>query len=130
MGLKQIMGVEDAATCELDCCANGCYTWQFKPSDGCWQSMDEMYLPPSCSKSNGWKGGSIKKPQVVRPNIKAPITLNYNDTNWRTLNVPHDFVVEGTFSENAVASHGFLPTNISWYRKEFTVDTSWENSVT
>ena len=42
--------------------------------------------------------------------------------------MPHDFVVEGTFAENATENHGYLPFNIGWYRKHFTVDSTAEGS--
>jgi hypothetical protein len=32
-----------------------------------------------------------------------------DDSAWRLLALPHDFVVEGTFSQSADVMHGFLP---------------------
>ncbi len=48
---------------------------------------------------------------------------NYNDNNWRTLDVPHDWSIEGKFDEQnpAGASGGFLPTGIGCYRKHFVM---------
>lgn len=45
----------------------------------------------------------------------------YNDNNWRSLNLPHDWSIEGAFSEdNPTGSDGaFLPAGIGWYRKSF-----------
>ena len=45
----------------------------------------------------------------------------YNDSTWRTLDVPHDWSVEGKFDEQnpAGSSGGFLPTGIGCYRKHF-----------
>ena len=53
----------------------------------------------------------------------------YNDTNWRTLNLPHDWSIEGQFNKDnpAGAGGGALPGGIGWYRKSFTLpaaDTS------
>ena len=45
----------------------------------------------------------------------------FQDSDWRNVHLPHDFVVEGTFTPTADASHGSLPTGIGWYRKTFTV---------
>jgi beta-galactosidase len=33
------------------------------------------------------------------------------------VNLPHDFVVEGNFSQNGDLNHGYLPVAIGWYRK-------------
>ena len=45
----------------------------------------------------------------------------YNDDNWRTLDVPHDWSVEGKFDEKNPSgpNGGFLPTGIGCYRKHF-----------
>ncbi|MBD0289303.1 MAG: beta galactosidase jelly roll domain-containing protein, partial [Flavisolibacter sp.] len=50
----------------------------------------------------------------------------YNDVKWRVLNVPHDWSIEGTFSEKNPTTHnqGALPAGIAWYRKTFTVPIS------
>lgn len=42
-----------------------------------------------------------------------------NDTDWRTVDLPHDWVVEGSFNPLANLSHGYLPTGVGWYRKTF-----------
>ena len=39
----------------------------------------------------------------------------------RLLDLPHDFVVEGTFSPNASESQGYLPFGVGWYRKHLAV---------
>ena len=49
---------------------------------------------------------------------------DYNDSAWRLVDVPHDFIVEGNFTPDADRGHGYLPFNISWYRKHFTVDAA------
>nr|WP_315196171.1 glycoside hydrolase family 2 TIM barrel-domain containing protein [uncultured Flavobacterium sp.] len=49
----------------------------------------------------------------------------FNDKTWRTLNVPHDWSIEGPYDrENPSArGGGYLPTGIGWYRKSFELDT-------
>ncbi|MEO6814647.1 MAG: sugar-binding domain-containing protein, partial [Ginsengibacter sp.] len=51
---------------------------------------------------------------------------NVNDNNWRTLNLPHDWSIEGTFSKDnpATPGGGALPGGIGWYRKSFTIPAS------
>jgi beta-galactosidase len=45
------------------------------------------------------------------------------DSTWRMLDVPHDWSIEGTFSDTnpAGASGGALPGGIGWYRKTFSL---------
>ncbi|HXR84131.1 MAG TPA: glycoside hydrolase family 2 TIM barrel-domain containing protein [Hanamia sp.] len=51
---------------------------------------------------------------------------NINDNNWRSLNLPHDWSIEGKFSKDnpATPSGGALPGGIGWYRKTFAVPVS------
>ena len=51
----------------------------------------------------------------------GPAATDYNDTNWRAVQLPHDFIVEGTFDPHPDASHGFLPGGAAWYRKTFNL---------
>jgi len=50
-------------------------------------------------------------------------SVDLNDTQWRTLNLPHDWSIEGEFSKDnpATPEGGALPGGIGWYRKTFTV---------
>lgn len=62
----------------------------------------------------------------------TPISPKFDDSAWRTLDVPHDWAVELPFEyvDNFdVMAHGYKPvgglfpeTSIGWYRKEFTVE--------
>jgi beta-galactosidase len=56
-------------------------------------------------------------------NAQAP---DLDDTNWRALNLPHDWSIEGEFSEKNPAGFGggALPGGTGWYRKTFTVPSS------
>ena len=50
-------------------------------------------------------------------------TVEYNDTWWRLLDVPHDWAREGDFfvGHPSGAGGGALPGGIGWYRKTFTL---------
>ena len=47
----------------------------------------------------------------------------FNDREWRVLNLPHDWSIEGAFSEQHPATNqgGALPTGKGWYRKTFSI---------
>src|SRR5688572_13326019 len=49
-----------------------------------------------------------------------------DDSQWRTLNLPHDWSIEGQFSEKnpATPGGGALPGGVGWYRKTFTLPVS------
>ena len=58
------------------------------------------------------------------PTIAAP---GFNDTLWRSLNVPHDFVIDGEFNMSVVPAHAcghcmaYLTPGVGWYRKTWVV---------
>ena len=47
----------------------------------------------------------------------------FEDSGWRVLDLPHDWSIEGAFSEShpATPGGGALPGGIGWYRKSFTL---------
>lgn len=61
------------------------------------------------------QGGLIAEPESLE-------TVNYNDSAWRNLNLPHDWGIEGPFRNDLVNETGLLPwKGIGWYRKHFVV---------
>ena len=52
--------------------------------------------------------------------------VDYDDRQWRELDLPHDWSIEGEFSKDhpATAGGGALPGGIGWYRKTFTLNES------
>lgn len=51
-----------------------------------------------------------------------------NDNSWRTLDLPHDWAIEGPFSDTLENNTGLLPwKGLGWYRKHFSVDESDRN---
>jgi|GEM_PF-3040282 len=62
------------------------------------------------------------------------VQTNFNDSTWRQLNLPHDWVVELPFDSNAAQNHGYksgitdgsTSTNaVGWYRRTFTIDNEY-----
>ena len=53
--------------------------------------------------------------------------LSYDDSDWRKLNLPHDWAVEGDFSKDnpSGTGGGALPGGIGWYRKSFVVNEAY-----
>lgn len=49
--------------------------------------------------------------------------VGFSDRSWRTLNLPHDWSIEGENLQDAPGggSIGYFPTGIGWYRKTFDV---------
>lgn len=54
---------------------------------------------------------------------------NYEDSNWRSLDLPHDWSIEHEPDSlnPSKGDGGFYPAGIGWYRKSFEVPSSWKN---
>ncbi len=52
----------------------------------------------------------------------------YDDSGWRRLDLPHDWAVEGDFSQAnpSGVTGGALPGGVGWYRKTFIIDAADE----
>ncbi|MGD0754664.1 MAG: glycoside hydrolase family 2 TIM barrel-domain containing protein, partial [Bacteroidales bacterium] len=63
--------------------------------------------------------------KFIQSDVKGAEKQSYDDTNWRTLNIPHDWSIEGEFNEDAITkgAGGYLPTGIGWYRKHFSLSS-------
>lgn len=46
--------------------------------------------------------------------------IDYDDSQWRRLSLPHDWSVEGVMSPHLASCTGYLPGGIGWYRKHFS----------
>lgn len=64
-------------------------------------------------------------------NDRLASNVNYNDAQWRSLNLPHDWSIESNFSSSFPATNqgGALPGGIGWYRKTFTVSSASKNKI-
>lgn len=62
--------------------------------------------------------------QFSKGDIPAAETPSFDDAKWRTLNVPHDWSIEGPYDKTNPSARGggYLPSGIGWYRKTFKID--------
>ncbi len=80
----------------------------------------------------GWK--------FLRDSITGAETTAFNDSNWRTIDLPHDWSIEniadtdnadhiGPFTKTSEGgpATGHVKGGTGWYRKHFTVDNTFKN---
>mgnify|MGYP003292541468 CR=1 FL=1 len=80
-------------------------------------------LPIMCSArevtsfNSGWK---FSLESDVQPGVSDP---EFNDRSWRQLDLPHDWAIEGDFSQDNPSGPGggALPGGVGWYRKQFRI---------
>ncbi len=63
--------------------------------------------------NDGWK---FHKGEIAGADQK-----DFNDNDWRSVELPHDWSIEGPYDEQWASATGYLPGGIGWYRKQFTV---------
>lgn len=61
--------------------------------------------------------------------IKGAGSTNFNDEGWRSVDLPHDWSIEGRVnSKNPMGgAGGYFPAGIGWYRKKFRVPAEWRD---
>ena len=66
---------------------------------------------------NGWR--------FILADTASMSSPSYQDGFWRTLNLPHDWAIEGDFyvGNPSGAGGGALPGGVGWYRKHFDISS-------
>eukprot|EP01012_Entosiphon_sulcatum_P044925 TRINITY_DN597_c0_g2_i1.p1 TRINITY_DN597_c0_g2~~TRINITY_DN597_c0_g2_i1.p1 ORF type:complete len:1020 (+),score=207.47 TRINITY_DN597_c0_g2_i1:110-3169(+) len=122
--------------CQRQCCNNpSCEVWQWcppgsttcSPAPSCWTGHRDQCQ----DNKSGWvsMGRNSTGPSPGQNCTSPYCQPDFDDSKWRLLNLPHDFVVEGTFGPNNDGSHGFLPKGTGWYRRHFQAPAAWANRV-
>ena len=84
--------------------------------------------------NTGWK---FKRDSVIQA-----ASLDFDDSDWRTIDLPHDFSIEDLPGEDSgdqigpflkslpgARSEGYLPGGTAWYRKHFTLENAANKTV-
>lgn len=68
--------------------------------------------------------------KFIQKDVPNAESIKADDSKWRTLNLPHDWSIEGDYrqTENGTDwQSGYLPAGIGWYRKTFDLKPEWKN---
>jgi beta-galactosidase len=94
---------------------------------GCCAWTSAGWSRETVSFNEGWRfarfgaqpdGTQLEEPQGLE-------TDDFDDSGWRTLDVPHDWGIEGPFRDDLPNQTGKLPwAGIGWYRKTFLSEES------
>ena len=86
--------------------------------------LDISPLPkPAIAGSSTSKIEFRQSMEVLQGDLEGAQSPDFQDGSWRTLDLPHDWSIEGPVSEAApgAGTVAYLPTGIGWYRKQFTL---------
>jgi beta-galactosidase len=79
-------------------------------------------------------------PQLLMAQAKIGAPVLFNDgwgfhkgdiageptaATWQAVQLPHDWSIEGPFSEDWASATGYLPGGIGWYKKTFSTNKTW-----
>lgn len=75
----------------------------------------------------GGQGVALYGPDFTHSGAKAGSTWGaaargFDDSDWRPVNLPHDWAVEQGFDPKAEKQQGYRPRGIGWYRRTFKLD--------
>ncbi|MDT0676553.1 glycoside hydrolase family 2 TIM barrel-domain containing protein [Autumnicola musiva] len=69
-----------------------------------------------------------KEWKFIKGNPKHAATLNFDDSNWEQVRIPHDWAISEDFIIDGDGSTGKLPwKGEGWYRKELKIQPSFKN---
>ena len=59
--------------------------------------------------------------------VDGGLSATFDDSQWRKLDVPHDWSIEGDYDPNSPTKRGggYLPAGIGWYRKSLILPKSY-----
>ncbi len=105
--------------------------WRFTKGDPDWLAgqLDYTVLRPWLLPSGAsFLRATEPKPQRPVGNVGADVKYaqaGYDDSSWRHLNLPHDWGIEGPFTQWLDGNTGKLPwSGVAWYRKHFQIPAS------
>ncbi|RIJ78032.1 DUF4982 domain-containing protein [Nakamurella silvestris] len=82
------------------------------------------------SFNNDWKFALVNSADITDPTGAFATAQDpaFNDSSWRTLNLPHDWSIEGSpvtgTGTGTAAGSAFYQGGLGWYRKTFTLPAS------
>lgn len=135
LGLANQAQIFDEEGCQASCCGDAqCEVYQWcptgatncSPAQSCWTGKNDQ-----CESGNGWisRGRSVAPAPPPSPGgdcSQAECLPTTDDSHWRSIDLPHDFVVENNFTSSGDKSHGYLPYGKGWYRHRFEISATME----
>ena len=104
---------------------------QFSSLDARLRALEEIGIPVTAADQlvstqalDSWKFNLISATANTAYSSTAEAAPSYDDANWRTVSVPHDWSAELAFNASSLATYegGYLDGGDAWYRTTVSVD--------
>ena len=89
------------AECRRYCCGDpNCAAYVWAPILANWCGIGSSTRGCKSEKDGGWMAANFSGGQraipapIAEPGATGPQSIKFDDSKWRTLSIPHDFVVE------------------------------------
>ena len=83
--------------------------WRFYPGDISAPPLRDLSSSYVAAKAGGSRGAAA---------------VNFNDTDWRSVDLPHDWAIEAPPSPTENIAEGYRKRGFGWYRRAITIDPS------
>ena len=92
--------------------------------DSAWKTGGPNVLAVRVENTGGPGGiyGDVLFGRVLE--IEQLFSEGVDDSAWRQVQLPHDYIVEGEYDSKADTGHGSLPVYPAWYRRKFWLDAA------
>lgn len=92
--------------------------------DSAWKTGGPNVLAVRVDNTGGPGGiyGDVLLGRV--PETEELFSESVDDSAWRQVQLPHDYIVEGHYDSTADTGHGSLPVYPAWYRRSFRLDAA------
>jgi beta-galactosidase len=88
-----------------------------------------LAISSGCAGDNNPDSGMRQKIKMdldwkfIRGDVPAAAEKDYDDSHWEHIDIPHDWAIRDTFSEDHPTGRpgGFASGGVGWYRKTFTL---------
>mmetsp|Transcript_7144 Transcript_7144/g.15469 ORF Transcript_7144/g.15469 Transcript_7144/m.15469 type:complete len:882 (-) Transcript_7144:192-2837(-) len=129
LGLVSQAQVTDEGWCQATCCGDpACEVWQWCPggSAGCGDESCWTGKKNPCVPRPGWKGQGRTVAPTPEPSPGQLCEtdfckVDFEDSGWHLVDLPHDMLLENNFSSHGDKAHGYLLYSKGWYRLHFHV---------
>lgn len=90
-----------------------------------------LFLGISCKTTTSLNDEDFNQNWLfLKGDINNAEQFEFNDLEWREVNLPHDWAIEGPFNNKYNARTGGLPVHgTGWYRKHFQINKDYSEKI-
>ena len=105
-----------------------CVKFRMKTTQQIFRAVLIFLLLPIVSPASGRTTEDLDANWLFsKGNFAQAMMLEFDESKWQSVTLPHDWSSDGPFSEDSGSGNGYAPGGIGWYRKHFSVPENFSN---